>query len=60
MGGEGAKDKLKPSTMMRGHLGHHQPTLHLLWVVQVGKVDMTKFTKCRLRVLLIIIGNPRH
>jgi len=26
MGGEGAKDKLKPSTMMRGHLGHHQPS----------------------------------
>jgi len=37
----------------KGSFGCHDlPPLCWLWMVQVGKVDMTKFTKCKLRTLI--------
>jgi hypothetical protein len=31
---------------------HHLPPLCLFWMVQVGKVDMAKFVKCKLKTLI--------
>ncbi len=40
----------------KGSFGcHHLPPLCSLWMVQVGKVDTTKFAKCELKIVIMCL-----